>query len=320
MDMEIALETVTKPSDVLSSFDLGSKEIIEAQPMSAEEPDMLFDDMIYKEEPESTSEVGSVDMTHIDFGSLEYESKQGSDSLADEEAFVIYSRSVEIGNQFDSIIGDNEMDSGLIHDFCENQDLINLSALARAFTELGLNNDAQRVRNRVIVKVKQRQKVDKTVTVGALEHDLSKYMSYVENPLINEDWENPLSIFSGDLLYTTADVNILDEVLKSLVHKCKVVRLSVNDLYFHHHIQLLKIDGKTSEAFDMVKQITNENLKSIHYKDLGHGEEAASAEWYASFERKNEPVYNMVSKWMKKLIDAVGKFEPRNKCLESVFV
>ena len=232
---------------------------------------------------------------------------------------ILYQRVDEVDNQFDFKVPDDKMDSRPMVNFYKNHDLINLSALERAFTELGLHDDAQRVKDRLLDHVKERQKVDEKVTVEALEHDLSLYMSYVQKPSIRNDWENPLSIFSGDVLYTTADVKILYELLKSLIQKCQVIRLKVNDLYYHHNIQLLKLDGKKSEAYDMVNQIKNENLKSIHYQALGYEVEARIAEQYASYGRDYEPVYNMVSKWMKKLVDAVSKFEPRNTYLESVF-
>lgn len=206
-----------------------------------------------------------------------------------------------------------------ILNFHENQDLLNLCALARAFQDFGLQDEAGRIRNQISAKVQKRQKADTVLSVDALDHDLSVYMLNVEEAPIHNDWENPLYIFKEGIMFSSADRNILDDVLKALVHKCNVVTLSTNDLYFHYQIELAKYDGKTSGALDLVKHIRNENLKSIHYEILGDKQEAKISEWYASLRREKEPVYDKVSQWIKKLIDAVSRFEPRNVYLESVF-
>ena len=324
---ELKPTTADHTSDATMSYehgDLEQHDTLEITHIFADEPEAVVNEMIGQEEQLMlASELNSLDITYTNyFSGSENTNQQDSDDDMEEGTYAnIFS---EIEDQFDSIMRDDDDDSGPILDFHENQDLINLSALARAFSELGLIYDAQRVRQRVLDKVHERQKVDKKATVDALEHDLDMYISNKEQ--YNEEtysilkgWLNPFYIFKEDVMYSLADENILDEVLKSLVHKYSVVRLSVKDLYFHHHIQLAKFDGKTNKALDLVKHIRNENLKSIHYEVLGDEVEASISARYASYERKNEPVYNMVSKWMKKLTDAVGKFEPRNIYLESVF-
>ena len=203
--------------------------------------------------------------------------------------------------------------------FHENQDLINLFALFRAFTELGLHNDATRVHQRLAEKVQERQQRGNSVTVEILDHDLTLYMSYVEGLPVHDDWENPFAKFTGDVMFSEADGSILDEVLTALVHKSGVVNLHVNDLYFHYRIELAKYDGKTTEALELVQHIRDLNLRSIHYEFLGEQEKAQVSAFYASLRREKKSVHEKVSQWIKQIIEAVSKFEPRNVYLESVF-
>lgn len=60
-------------------------------------------------------------------------------------------------------------------------------------------------------------------------------------------------------------------------------------------------------------------MKSVHYNFLGEKEKAETEAFYASLKREEMPVHVKISQWIRKLKDAVIKFEPRNEYLESAF-
>lgn len=130
----------------------------------------------------------------------------------------------------------------------DHHDLINLFGLWQSFTKLNLKDHAESVFEKLSKNVNERQRTDKTITMGGLEHDFKLYSSLKEEPSLTDDWDDPFVLFKEHVIFTKADDHLLDDVLKAVVGQCGVVSLTVDDLYFHYRAQLLKHDNKPSEA------------------------------------------------------------------------
>ncbi|XP_045199069.2 uncharacterized protein LOC123553417 [Mercenaria mercenaria] len=202
-----------------------------------------------------------------------------------------------------------------------NQDLLNQYALFQAFKKLGLQDNAEKVFQKLNKKLLQRQNENPDVTMEALDHDYMLYMSYRNEETLQDDWETPLCIFKERVVFCTADEYILDDILKSVVKDFGVIRITGQDLYFHYRIQLLKHNGKLSEAMHLIEHIQDQDLAVNHYNSLGEREKAEDAAFYARLDRDGggRSVAKTLKQWIEKLFEAARKYELRNVYLDSVF-
>ena len=203
----------------------------------------------------------------------------------------------------------------------DNQDLLNQYALIQAFKNLGLEENAENTLQKLKKKVLVRQGENKDITIEALDHDYTLYMSYKDERHEQDDLENPMIIFKDQIIFTTGDNLIIDDILKSVVECFGYIRLSPRDLYFHYRIQRLKNAGKLSEALALVEQVKDQDLVVSHLKSLGKDEMAEDASFYARLDRDGggRSVADTLKQWIERLLEAARKYELKNVYLDSVF-